>query len=347
MTEHLKISVGQYSDKGRKEANQDFHGIYVPNEPQLSSKGIAIGLADGISSSDVSQVAAQQAVTAFLEDYFCTSEAWSVRTSGERVLTATNSWLHSQTQQSQHRYDKDRGYVCTFSGLIIKSATAHLFHVGDARIYRLRGREHEQLTEDHRVRVSSQQSYLARALGMDRRLDIDYQSLPAEVGDLFFLATDGVYEYVDLAFVATTVAAVADLDAAAKIIVEAAYAQGSTDNLTAQLLRIEALPKPEASEIYRQLAELPFPPTPEPRIDFDGYRIEREIKCSSRSHVYLATDGETGERVVIKTPAVDMQDNLAALERFLMEEWIARRINSAHVLTLRMRRDRAEPVEGP
>ena len=328
----LKISAGQYSDKGRKESNQDFHGLYVPKEPQLSSKGIAIGLADGISSSDVSQVAAQQAVTSFLEDYFCTSEAWSVRTSGERVLTATNSWLHAQTQQSQHRYDKDRGYVCTFSGLIIKSATAHVFHVGDARIYRLRGNDHEQLTEEHRVRVSSQQSYLARALGMDRKLDIDYQALPVEVGDLFFLATDGVYEHVDLAFVAATVAAANDLDAAAKTIVEAAYARGSTDNLTAQLLRIEALPKPEASEIYRQLAELPFPPLPEARMDFDGYRIEREIKGSSRSHVYLATDSETGERVVIKTPALDMQDNPAALERFLMEEWIARRINSAHVL---------------
>ena len=332
MTEQLKIDVGQYSDKGRKESNQDFHGLYVPKEPQLSSKGIAIGLADGISSSDVSQIAAQQAVTSFLEDYFCTSEAWSVRTSGERVLTATNSWLHAQTQQSQHRYDKDRGYVCTFSGLIIKSATAHVFHVGDARIYRLRGNDHEQLTEEHRVRVSSQQSYLARALGMDRKLDIDYQAMPVEVGDLFFLATDGVYEHVAPAFVAATVAAANDLDAAAKIIVEAAYARGSTDNLTAQLLRIEALPKPEASEIYRQLAELPFPPLPEARMDFDGYRIEREIKGSSRSHVYLATDSETGERVVIKTPALDMQDNPAALERFLMEEWIARRINSAHVL---------------
>ena len=134
----LKISAGQYSDKGRKESNQDFHGLYVPNEPQLSSKGIAIALADGISSSQVSQVAAQSAVTGFLEDYYCTSEAWSVRTSAERVLVATNSWLHSQTQQSQHRYDKDRGYVCTFSGMIIKSTTAHLFHVGDTRIYQLR-----------------------------------------------------------------------------------------------------------------------------------------------------------------------------------------------------------------
>ena len=58
----------------------------------------------------------------------------------------------------------------------------------------------------------------------------------------------------------------------------------------------------------------------------------REIKASSRSHIYLAVDEGTGERVVVKIPAVDMHDNPAALERFMLEEWIARRINSAHVL---------------
>lgn len=332
MSSQLQISAGQCSDKGRKEANQDFHGICMPREPQLSSKGIAVALADGISSSDVSQEAAQAAVNAFVEDYYCTSDAWSVKTSAEHVLVATNSWLHSQTQQSQHRYDKDRGYVCTFSGLVLKSTTAHLFHVGDARIYRLRDGVLEQLTEDHRVRVSSQQSYLARALGMDRRLDIDYLSVPVSIGDLFFLATDGVYEFVDGALVVSLINQHADLDAAARAIVDAAFENGSGDNLTAQLVRIDNLPRPEANEMYRQLVELPFPPLPEARMDFDGYRIVREIKGSSRSHIYLATDGETGERVVIKTPAVDMQDNPAALERFLMEEWIARRINSAHVL---------------
>ena len=45
------------------------------------------------------------------------------------LLTATNSWLHAKTRQSQYRYDKDRGYVCTLSGLVIKSTTAHVFHV--------------------------------------------------------------------------------------------------------------------------------------------------------------------------------------------------------------------------
>ena len=97
MISQLTISSGQCSDKGRKTINQDFHGIRVPREPQLGTKGIAIALADGISSSQVSQIASQTAVASFLDDYFCTSDAWSVKKSAQRVLMATNSWLYSQT----------------------------------------------------------------------------------------------------------------------------------------------------------------------------------------------------------------------------------------------------------
>ncbi len=332
MGQQLKVSVGQYSDKGRKALNQDFHGVMLPKEPQLGAKGVVIALADGISSSAVSQEAAQSAVTGFLEDYYCTSDAWSVKKSGEHVLNATNSWLHSQTQQSQHRYDRERGYVCTFSAVVIKSTTAHLFHVGDARIYSLRGSDLKQLTEDHRVQVSSSQSYLARALGMDRNVDIDYQQLQLAVGDLLLLATDGVYEFTDPEFIRDAIATGADLDAAAKAIAEEALQRGSGDNLTIQLLRVDVLPDPEANEVYRQLSDLPCPPLLDARAEFEGYQIVRVIKSSARSHIYLAVDHESGERVVIKTPSTDMQANPAALERFLLEEWIARRINSAHVL---------------
>src|SRR5436305_10346264 len=140
MPRELKISVGQHSDKGRKETNQDFHGVLFPKEPLLGLKGIAIVLADGISSSSVSRIASESTVKGFLTDYYCTSESWSVKTSAQRVIAATNSWLHSQTRRSDYRYEKDRGYVCSLSAMVIKGATAHIFHVGDSRIYRLAGK---------------------------------------------------------------------------------------------------------------------------------------------------------------------------------------------------------------
>ena len=333
MSNALKISVGQHSDKGRKESNQDFHGVCIPREPQLSSKGVAIALADGISSSAVSQVASQAAVTTFLQDYYCTSEAWSVKKSAERILTATNAWLHSQTRQSQFRYDQDRGYVCTLSAMVIKSNTAHLFHIGDARIYRLRDSALEQLTSDHRVWLSREQSYLGRALGMDSRLEIDYQSLQVETGDIFVFTTDGVHEHVGAAAIIEAIrASPHELDEAARSIVAQAFRNGSTDNLTVQALRIDALPGGQVGEVQQQLSALPLPPMLEARMEFDGYRIVREIHASSRSHIHLAVDGESGATVAIKTPSIDLRGDPAYLERFLTEEWVARRIDSAHVL---------------
>lgn len=333
MPSQLKVAIGQHSDRGRKEINQDFHGAYIPNEPQLSDKGIAIALADGISSSAVSQIASEAAVSGFLEDYFCTSQAWSVKKSAQRVLTATNSWLHAQTRQSQYRYDKDKGYVCTLSAMIIKSTTAHIFHVGDTRIYRLRGSGLEQLTQDHRLWISQEKSYLSRAFGIDNHLEIDYQALQVEQGDVFLFATDGIYEYASAAFMAKAIQAHAnDLDLAAKAIVGEAYRQGSDDNLTVQILRVDELPEPQANERYQQLTELPFPPALNARMVFDGYSIVRELHVSNRSHVYLALDGESNTPVIIKTPSTELQQNPLQLERFLTEEWIARRIDNAHVV---------------
>jgi len=329
----LSVSVGQYSDKGRKPVNQDFYGFRVPPEPHLSSKGVAVALADGIGSSEVSQVAAEFAVMGFLDDYYCTSETWSVKKSVERVLDATNSWLHSRTHQSQYRYDKDRGFVCTLSGLVFKSTTAHVFHVGDTRIYRLQGGSLEQLTQDHRVRVSDEESYLSRAVGFNPQIEIDYRSLEIERGDIFVLATDGVYEHVDGRFVAAAIRdAPGRLDEAARAIVAEAFRRGSGDNLTVQIVAVEDVPEHGISELQQQLARLAPAPLLEARAEIDGYRIVREIHASARSHIYLALDLQTEALVALKTPATDLQGDHDHLERFLMEEWIARRLNSPHVL---------------
>jgi len=333
MSTQLKVSVGQYSDKGRKEINQDFHGLYNPEEPFLTSKGIAIALADGISSSSVSQIASESAVKGFLADYFSTSEAWSVKKSALQVLTATNSWLYSQSRQSEYRYELDKGYVCTLSSLIIKSNTAHILHVGDSRIYQVHGKSLEQLTKDHCVWVSSDKSQLSRALGMDSMLDIDYQTLVVEKGDTFLLATDGVYEFVDGAFIDKVINQHPDdLNKAAQMLVEQAYEKGSTDNLTAQIVRIDELPEQDSEEAQQKINELPFAPVLEARENFDGYSIVRQVHASSRSHVYLAVDDETQHQVILKIPSIESKNDPAYLDGFLMEEWIGKRLNSPYIL---------------
>ncbi len=67
-------------------------------------------------------------------------------------------------------------------------------------------------------------------------------------------------------------------------------------------------------------------------MNFDGYKILREMHASSRSHVYLALDEETDTQVILKAPSIDLRGEPAYLERFLMEEWVGRRVDSAYVL---------------
>ena len=209
---------------------------------------------------------------------------------------------------------------------------AHL-SPGDTRIYRLREQALDQLTNDHRLWVAQDKSYLCRAFGINTHLEIDYESLQVEIGDTFLLATDGVYEFVSSHFILDAIRKHQDdLNCAAKAIVDESYSNGSADNLTVQIVRVDELPDQEPNELRQNLIDLPFPPLLEARMIFDGFKIIRELHASSRSHVYLAVDDETAVPVVIKTPSVDVRDDPAYLERFLMEEWIARRINSPYVL---------------
>jgi serine/threonine protein phosphatase PrpC/predicted Ser/Thr protein kinase len=331
MSQALAVSIGGATNKGRKKINQDFLGSIIPKEPMLSSKGIVLAMADGISSSNVSQIASETAISSFLEDYYCTSDSWSVKNSAQKVIKSINSWLYSQTRNSPHRFDKDKGYVCTFSALILKSNTAHLFHSGDTRIYRLSGQQLEQLTEDHRRVVSADVSYLTRALGINQTFDIDYQSQLLEQGDIYIIATDGVYEFLNNAQIANSINNAQGLDNAADNIITEALALGSDDNLSVQIVRIDNVPSYQLDEV-RQLTMLPLPPRLSPRMQFDGYEIIREIYISSRSHVFLARDNDTQQTVVIKTPSTELRTDAQYLERFMLEEWIAKRINNPHVV---------------
>ncbi|GAC1530740.1 MAG: bifunctional protein-serine/threonine kinase/phosphatase [Ramlibacter sp.] len=321
----------------------------------LDAKGVCVALADGISSSDVSGLASQAAVSGFIEDYYCTPDAWSVRRSSERVLAATNSWLFAQTQQGAGRWDKDRGWVCTFSAVVIRSRTAHLFHVGDGRIWQVQGRTLEQITTDHRAHAGGGRSYLGRALGASDQVEIDYCRVPVSQGDTFVLTTDGVHEHLRPETIAAAIAANPhDLDAAAAAVAGAAAAAGSPDNLTVQVVRIERLPPARLSELSRHAADLPLPPELAPRMAFEGLRIVRQLHASSRSQVWLAVDEQTHEPMALKVLSTEAGADPAWRERFLLEEWVARRVDSPHLLKPR-RADRPrlslhiafEYLEGP
>ncbi|MGO2513478.1 protein kinase domain-containing protein [Marinomonas polaris] len=328
----LSISIGSSTNKGKKDINQDFLGCQTPAEPLLTTRGVALAVADGISSSEVSQAASEFAISRFLEDFYHTSDVWSVKTSGEKVIKSINAALYSQTQNGPSRFDKDKGYVCTFAVIVLCANAAHIFHLGDSRVYRLVDGKLEQLTQDHRRAVSVSESYLTRALGIEPIIEVDYQTLPMTKGDIFVMATDGVYEFLEAEQIITCIVESESLDQTAEHLIALALENGSDDNLSIQIARVDEVPSYQLEDVQQGVSLLPLPPLLRERMTFDGYEILRSVYVSSRSHVFLACDIDSNELVVIKTPSAELSDDAAYLESFMLEDWIAKRLNNPHVV---------------
>ncbi len=329
LTGPMSFSIGQSSQKGRKPANEDSIGIRIPEGALLATKGVVAAIADGVSAAEAGKEASESSVHNFLYDYYCTPESWSVKQSAQKVLTALNRWLYGQGQRYN---DAQKGFVTTFSIVVFKSRTAHIFHVGDTRIYRIRGSEIEQLTRDHATRISESQTYLTRAMGLDIKVDIDYKTVDLEIGDIFLLTTDGIHDYVDPSVLYYLIKNNENYEDVCKQLISQAYNNNSPDNLSCQILRIEQLPNENVEDVYSQLTELPFPPDLKVGMTLDGYLITDIIHQSNRSQLYRVQDKESGAKLVMKTPSVNYEDDPAYIERFIMESWIGKRIKNSHVV---------------
>ncbi len=308
-------------------------GLRIPAEPMRTFKGIAAVIADGVSSAEAGREASECCVRSFLDDYFATPESWSVKRAAQVVLTSLNRWLYAQSHRALSPH---RGYVSTMTAVVIKSRTAHVFHVGDTRLYQIRSGRIEQLTRDHSTLITERECYLSRAVGMDVELEVDYRAVDVRAGDCLVLTSDGVHGWLRAEEIRDEVdsgiAAGTPFERICAALIERAGMHGSDDNLTCQLLRIDEVAPPEVEEMHRELTRLPFPPPLRPGMLVDGLRVERELHASARSQVYLVTDVSSGERLAMKTPSVNFSDDPAYIERFVMESWISRRIEHAHVV---------------
>ena len=331
----FKASIATHTEAGSKKSiNEDAIGFRVPEEGLLATKGAVAVVADGVSSAEAGQEAARRSVEAVLENYFTTPELWSVKHAIQKTLTNLNSELYDLGREMP---DEARGYICTLSLLVIKSHLAYLFHVGDSRIYRLSAMDgcFSQLTRDHVASISNDKQYLIRAMGMDTGLNIDASTVEVDQGDIFYLDSDGIHDFLDDTQVREIIdQGRDDLQKACENLVERALLAGSDDNLSCCLLRIDQLGVEEKADFSERLTRLPFPPELRPGLKIDGYEVLQELWASERSQLYFVRDMETGEELVMKTPSANYVDDPAYIERFIAEEWIGSRIHHDNVVSI-------------
>ena len=334
---NLTVSIGGYSTAGKREVNQDAFAVKDPSSAlEKNTKGIVACIADGVSCSDNGQQASHTSVTQFISDYYSTDKNWNVKQSAGKILNSLNAWLY-QHNQSDLRHN---GLITTFSSLILKSNTAHLFHAGDSRIYRFREHKLNQLTLDHSRITYNQNSFLTRALGMDCHIDIDYLTTTLQINDLFMLTTDGVHDYLDKNILNTYLDTLPEhpstesLENLSKQICDDALAQKSSDNISCLLIYVSSLPKADLSELFAHLNNLIIPPAMGAGNEIDCFKIKKVLHEGPRSHVYLASYKETQELVVLKMPSLNFEEDLDYLSGFYKEQWVGQSIKNPHIMSI-------------
>jgi protein phosphatase len=127
-----------------------------------------------------------------------------------------------------------------------------LTHVGDSRLYRLRGQILARLTEDHSLvqhmvqsgylsageaQSSNYRNYVTRALGARAQVEFDVQQHPVQSGDRYLLCSDGLSNLIDDTEIASLVADTdADLENLARTLVALANQRGGPDNISVLLV---------------------------------------------------------------------------------------------------------------
>jgi protein phosphatase len=220
--------------------NEDFVGLVCPAERDLSVRGAVVALADGVSANGAGRAAAETAARSLLADYYATPADWSVAVALDRVLRAASDWLAAEN----NRRPSIDGVVAAVSGLVLRRREYFLAHVGDTRVYRLRGSLLEQLTTDHTWPRRDMRHVLKRAVGLDTHLVVDYARGELLPGDTFLMASDGVWDVLGDRDLEQVLRSEPDTQRAASTLVERAGAHQAgymgRNDASAVVLRIDA-----------------------------------------------------------------------------------------------------------
>ncbi|MGF1843763.1 SpoIIE family protein phosphatase [Vibrio clamense] len=140
--------------------------------------------------------------------------------------------------------------------------------------------------------------YLTRALGIDNRLDVDYQSLSLEAGDFFLLTTDGVHDYLPQDQIAARLEkGDHNPEKTAQTLCQEALNSNSQDNAMSLIVSVTELPMKSAIDIHKKTLDCAIPSALKVNNTIDGFKVVNILNESSRSYVYEVIEKGTGDRL--------------------------------------------------
>ncbi len=257
MTQPRMLHACAATHPGRERPdNEDAFGIFIEQRLFVVADGMG-----GRASGDVASRMAVESIDAFFRTYRSTPTGeWPIPPAADVSMGASLLYvaLKSANQRLRRAAEADqalRRMGATAVAMAIGETQLVAAHVGDARLYRLRGGTLSRLTRDHSLIEEMQaarpemtaeelaamapRNLVTRALGIKDEVEPTVYMNAFAPGDLYLLCTDGLWGCVGDAQIAAVMAAQGDLERACQALVDAANAAGGPDNVTALLVRID------------------------------------------------------------------------------------------------------------
>jgi protein phosphatase len=226
-----------------------------------ASKGLVV-LADGMGGYNAGEVASGMATTVITTELQHLLEEQpaherdpsSGRPRAEMLLREQIAKANASIYQAAQSQPQYAGMGTTLVAALLHDNKITVAHIGDSRLYRLRGEDFTQVTRDHsllqeqidsgmitpeQAKYSQNKNLVTRALGIDATVEPELHEYDTQVGDIYLLCSDGLNDMVsdeDMGMTLQTLAA--NLQLAAQQLVQMANDNGGRDNVSVILVRI-------------------------------------------------------------------------------------------------------------
>lgn len=258
-------TAASVTDVGRKRENNEDSVLVLDNIG-------CYAVSDGMGGGAAGEIASSTVVT-YIRNAM----------TGTAMLPETRRERFSESVYAAHNairaYAQKKGYDimgATLAAILLnpwEPGVADLYHAGDSRIYRLRGRKLECLTVDHTVANASGLSedqlpngmsgLLSNVVGIPTGFFLTNASTELRAGDVFLICSDGLYRQISESHIVSSLQKGRDLREALDSWVKEANEAGGIDNLSAVLLRIDRMPEkysPTEEEILQDQTPDPGDP---------------------------------------------------------------------------------------
>lgn len=247
--DYYKITTSLATNLGCCRANNE-DCIHYSSLDKNQQNILAI-VADGMGGHASGETASHEAVHSIQSHYF------AKKYFSNPIRTLKNAVLQANTHIYQLAVHDPAlsGMGTTVTALAIANGYAYYAHVGDSRLYLLRNGVTQQLTQDHTLvaqllrdgLIAKEQALthpdrniVTRALGTQPIVEVDVvkSPIPIQIGDIFVLCSDGLYDLVTDTDIAKAVSEHNPSDAC-QLLIEAARSAGGYDNISVIILAVQ------------------------------------------------------------------------------------------------------------